>query len=198
MHGMICKSLEAFLSTTHGPLVWKQVRQAAELPFDRFETMLSYPDAQFDAAQGAAAAHLNQDRIHLMEDIGTWICTHPPLEPVRRLFRFTGTTFQDLLLSIDEIDARGRMAVPDLGLPNYHLNQLTSSAYEVSSNWCVPGASGLLTGALRALADEYGALAMLDVGPAVRLDEGWSETVTIQLVQEAFYPVEAFSLGGAI
>lgn len=196
MHGMICKSIEAFLTTAHGPNVWQKVRKDAGVDYDHFEAMLTYPDDDFRAVQCAAAAHLGYEPVHLMEDIGTWICTHPPLEPVRRLFRFTGTTFEDLLISLDEIDARGRMALPDLELPSYHVNQNRDDEFEVRSTWIVPGASGLLTGLLRVLADEYGTLAIIDIQTSRQVPSGWMETVSIQLVEASFHAPKAFSLGG--
>lgn len=197
MHGMICKSLEAFVTTTHGQGVWDSVRRDAGLSRAGFETMLSYDDAEFRAVLDAAAKVLDRSAIAVMEDMGTWICTHPPLEPVRRLFRFSGTTFFDFLMSLDEIDARARMAVPDLILPSYSVTQLDEGEFEVRSAWAMPGASGFLTGILRALADEYGALAMIEIEGAERVLNGWQESVSVRLVEESFHTPKAFSLGGA-
>ncbi len=195
MHGMICRSLESFVATTRGAEVWDRVRQQARLPFDRFETMLTYRDADFVAVQHAAAEVLDRPVLTIMEDMGTWICTHPPLEPVRRLFRFTGATFQDLLLSLDEIDARARLAVPDLHLPALDLEELGEGEYLASSTWVVPGACAVLTGILRVLADEYGALATIETTASSLSGNLWQETISIRLVDEAFHTPKAFQLG---
>ncbi|MGB3408010.1 MAG: heme NO-binding domain-containing protein [Jannaschia sp.] len=193
---MICKSLESFVTATHGAAVWDGVRRQAGLSASGFEAMLSYEDRQFGEALQAASTALHVSPTQLLEDIGTWICTHPPLAPVRRLFRFSGTTFRDLLMSLDEIDARARMAVPELELPVYHLSEIGKAEFEVQSTWCMPGASGLMTGALRAMADDYGVLAMIEAETAHRFTGGWLETVSIRLVDEDFHVPKAFSLGG--
>lgn len=197
MHGMICKSLEGYVENTHGPEAWRAVRSSAGLPPSGFEPLLSYDDALFLAMQDAASEVLALPATTLMEDVGTWICTHPPLEPVRRLFRFSGSTFLDLLLSLDEIDARARMAVPELELPSFRLAQVGEGEFEVQSTWTVPGAGGLLSGALRAMADEYGALAIIEIVSVRALAGAWRETVIVRLVEEEFHTAKAFSLGGA-
>ncbi|GIT90516.1 hypothetical protein JANAI62_00020 [Jannaschia pagri] len=197
MHGMICKSLEGYVISAHGKDVWAAIARDAEVGIDGFEAMQSYPNEVFAAAQTAAAKRLGRDRLQLMEDIGIWICTHPPLQPVRRLFRFIGTSFRDLVLSLDEVEARARMAVPELELPIFHLCQVDDVEFEVQCTWPIPGASGLLTGILRTLADEYGALAMIEIDATQKVSAGWVEIVSIQLFDEDFQAPQAFSLGGA-
>lgn len=196
MHGMICKSVEGYVSTTHGAEAWAAVRRAADLPFAGFETLLSYDDAEFVAVQEAAARVLDRSTITLMEDVGTWICTHPPLKSIRRLFRFSGATFLDLLLSLDEIDARARMAVPELELPVFRVVAFGEREFEVTSSWSVQGASGILTGALRAMADEYGALAIIEIEAARVVSGSWHEVVYVRLVEEDFHTATEFVLGG--
>lgn len=196
MHGMICKSLEAFLIASHGPALWDRVRRKAGLRDLRFETMRTYEDAVFARVLGAAAGVLDQSEASVMEDVGTFICTHPPLEAVRRLFRFCGTTFRDFLHSLDEIDARARMALPDLALPSYSLHPLGDDRYEVRSHWSLPGACGVLTGVLRVLASEYGALVVIDEGESRPEDGGWRETISLRLYEEHFHEPTAFALSG--
>ncbi|WP_170125378.1 heme NO-binding domain-containing protein [Jannaschia seohaensis] len=194
---MICKSLEAFLISSHGPDLWERVRRMAGLREPCFETMRCYDDAVFARVLTAAATLLDQPETGVMEDVGTFICTHPPLEAVRRLFRFCGETFRDFLYSLDEIDARARMALPDLTLPSFSLHPVGEDRYEVRSHWSHPGASGVLTGVLRVLASEYGALVLIDEGERWPEDGGWSESISVRLFEEHFHEPTAFALSGA-
>ena len=197
MHGMICKSLESFLISTYGPEVWARVRRAAHLGEEHFETMRIYDDIVFQRTLEAASKVLGRPSAGVMEDVGIWICTHPPLEPVRRLFRFCGTTFRTFLFSLDEIEARARMALPDLILPSYSLREVGANRYEVRSIWSMPGASDALSGILRVLASDYGALIVIETVTAERRAGGWHETISVQLFEENFHEPAAFVLGGA-
>ncbi|WP_167767169.1 heme NO-binding domain-containing protein [Jannaschia formosa] len=194
---MICKSLEAFLTSTYGPEIWARVRRTAGLQEAHFETMRIYDDIVFARTLEAASQVLDRSCAGVMEDVGTWICTHPPLEPVRRLFRFCGTTFRTFLFSLNEIDARARMALPDLVVPSYSLRELGANRYEVRSHWSIPGAGGVLSGILHVLASDYGALIVIETGPAERAGDGWRETISVQLFEEHFHEPAAFALGGA-
>jgi hypothetical protein len=197
MHGMICKGLEAFLVTTHGEATWDAVRQDAGLPHITFEALLMYRDADFTALQRRAAARLDIPVATLMEDLGTWICTHPPLTPVRRLFRFAGPTFRALMASLDEVDARARMALPDLTLPALRVHAEGPDHYWVDTFWNIPGAAGVLMGVLRVMADEYGTLAVIDPGEASAVPGGWREVVRVHVADTGFAAPSSFALAEA-
>ncbi len=194
MHGMVNRALQGFVTATYGPELWAEVRSQACLPFDDFEAMLHYPDALtltcFDAACHVLHKHPNA----LLEDIGTWLVTDPHLEPLRRLMRFSGASFLDFLLSLDELGDRGRLAVPDLDLPRIELERLDPSSFRIRAQWRLPGIGPILMGCLRAMADDYGALAYL------RLDgiEGGTECLHVQLLDTAFARGRGFELGRGV
>lgn len=193
MHGMVNRALQGFVTATYGPDLWAEVRHQACLPFDDFEAMLTYPDALtltcFDAVCHVLHKHPNA----VLEDLGTWLVTDPDLEPLRRLLRFSGAGFLDFLLSLDELGDRGRLAVPDLDLPRIELDRLDPSSFRIRAHWSLPGIAPILMGCLRAMADDYGALALL------RLDgiEGGVECLHVQLLDPAFAQGRRFDLGGA-
>lgn len=196
MHGLICKAVEGFIRNQHGAEAWSAARARAELPFDSFEALRDYDAARVEGMLDAIAAVIGHGRDAMFEDIGHWICTHPPLERVRRLIRFTGATFTDLLYGLDEVHDRACMAVPGLNLPNYRLVRVGSGEYEAISRWSVAGGAALLTGALRAMADDYGTLALIEATGARREDEVWRETIAIRIVDAEFHQPREFTLGG--
>lgn len=196
MHGLICKAVEGFVRDQHGAAAWAEVRARAGLDFDGFETLRIYDSEVAEGMIDATAALLDRDRNAVFEDMGVWICTHPPLEAVRRLIRFTGKTFVNLLYSLDEVHDRACMAVPGLDLPRYRLETDASGQFEIFSRWRFAGAAAVLTGVLRAMADDYGTLAVIDAGEA-RLEGGvWLELIHIRVVEHSFSEPREFTLGG--
>lgn len=163
MHGMINRALQGFLVATYGADIWAEVRSQAGLRFTDFESMLQYDDKLtldvFDAAMDVL--HLPPNA--LLEDLGTFLITHPPLDPLRRLLRFGGGTFTEFVLTLDELSDRGRLAIPDVELPEITVVQDAANSFRLQATWALPGIGPILLGALRAMADDYGTLALVDL-----------------------------------
>lgn len=196
MHGLICKAVEGFVNDQHGPEKWSEIRAEAGIPFEGFEALRLYDRVLGERVLDATATALRRDRSALFEDVGAWVCTHPPLEAVRRLVRFTGRTFVNLLYALDEIHDRACMAVPGLSLPRYHLERDGEGEFEIYSRWHIAGGAALLTGVLRVMADDYGTLALIDAGEARQVDGDWFERIHIRVVEQAFHAPREFMLGG--
>jgi hypothetical protein len=194
MHGMVNRALQGFLMATYGDEVWEEVRSQAGLPFADFEAMLEYPQQMTLACFQAACQVLHKHPNALLEDLGTWLVTDKHLEPLRRLMRFSGGTFLDFLHSLEELGDRGRLAVPDLDMPHIELDQLDQTTFRIRARWSLPGVGPILMGCLRAMADDYGALAVL------RLDgiERGVECLHVQLLDTAFSEGRSFDLGRVV
>ena len=197
MHGLICKAVEGFVTDQHGPDAWTAIRLDAGLAVTHFESLKVYDQALAEKVFTVAAQTLRRDRSVLFEDVGAWVCTHPPLETVRRLIRFTGRTFVDLLYALDEVHDRACMAVPGLNLPRYRLVREGEGEFEVYSRWRISGGAAVLTGVLRAMADDYGTLALIDAGESRFEDGVWLERIHVRVVDHAFQAPREFILGGA-
>jgi len=194
MHGMVNRALQGFLMATYGDEVWAEVRSQAGLPFADFEAMLDYPDAQTMACFQAACQVLHRPPNALLEDLGTWLVTFDRLEPLRRLMRFSGTSFLDFLHSLEELADRGRLAVPDLDLPRIELEQIDPLSFRIRACWRLPGIGPILRGCLRAMADDYGALAFLRLGG---IEDG-VECLDVRLLDAAFSEGRSFALGRVV
>lgn len=194
MHGMVNRALQGFLTATYGDAVWAETRSQAGLGFDGFEAMLSYPDEVTLVCFQAAADILHKPPNVILEDLGTWLVTDQHLEPLRRLLRFSGTNFPAFLLALEDVGDRGRLVLPDLDLPEIAVEQQGAGRFRVRARWGLPGIGPILMGALRAMADDYGALAVLSLGG---IDADGAECVDIQLLDAEFYQGRSFDLAGA-
>lgn len=191
MHGMVNRALQGFILANCGPEDWAEVRSVARLPEDGFEAMHWYDHAVTLACFHAAVDVLDKHPNALLEDIGTYLVTDPDLQPLRRLLRFGGATFADFLVSLEELPDRARLAMPELEMPDITVTVEGHGRYMIAARWPVPGIGPLLLGALRAMADDYGALAILDLAG---IEDG-AERLRIRICDAAFNEGKAFSLG---
>ncbi len=190
MHGLINRSIQCFLRDTYGPALWARVAERAGVGAGGFEAMLSYDDALTDAVLSEASEALSRPRDGLLEDLGTYLVSNPSFESLRRLLRFSGVGFEDFLQSLDDLPARGRLAVPDLELPQLELSDLGDGHYALACTGPHRGFGHVMVGVLRAMADDYGALVLLDhVGT-----HGDTERIEVELLDHQFAEGRAFRL----
>lgn len=206
MQSLLSKALEAFLRDRHGDAVLDAVLREADLEGIQLELFQRQPPETILRFHRAATTLLGISHNNLMEDLGTWVCVHPPLEPVRRLFRFSGETFEEMLFSLDAVPARIELAMPGLILPELALEELGDGRFSVRCYDEMPGLGSFLLGVLRAMADDYGTLAFLELlentgspgdltGESV--GKGSVDEILIQLLDDSFAAPRAFDLGGA-
>lgn len=183
MHGLINRSIQRFLRDTYGAAIWSQIAEQCALPVAGFEAMLQYEPAVTDQVLDAAARRLAKPREALLEDLGIFLAS---FEPLRRLLRFGGVDYADFLQSLDDLPERAHLAVPELDLPDLHLSPVGPGRFRLT---CAgrSGFAAVFAGILRAMADDYGALVLIDA------EEG-TETVTIELLQARFAEGRRFDL----
>ena len=185
MHGLILRAIQSFLRDIWGAGFWQALAADLRLPPQGFEAMLTYDPALGPALLDRAAARLNRSRDSLLEDMGTYLASHPRREGVRRLLRFGGAGFADFLHSLEHLPLRVRLAMPDLVLPPVQVTALSPERYiltvgqmdgrgqDDAVDLSEPLAAVML-GLLRAMADDYGALVLIEgEGPGqtvIRID----------------------------
>ncbi len=190
MHGLVNRALQSFLRDTFGQPLWETVAVGARIHTDGFESMLLYDHASTEHVLSAAAGLLRRPRESLLEDFGHYLVSHPNLEPLRRLLRFSGSTFTDFLLGLEDMRGRARLAVPDLDLPDLDLVEESGERFALHCRAEIPGSGHVLLGLLRAMADDYGALVFLD-----HLGTGdGAEVISIQIVAARHTAGRAFAL----
>lgn len=193
MYGLINRSIQCFVEDMHSAPLWDAIVSDAQLETREFEAMLEYPDETTDAILAAAAKHLRSDVPSVLEDIGTYLVTHPNREAVRRLLRFGGHNFDEFLQSLDDLHDRVFLAVPDLELPDMELREFTMFNFTLTCRWRRAGFGSVFLGILRAMADDYGALVFLDYQVS-RTEEGVIETVKIDVLERDFAEGRDFAL----
>ncbi|SFT66967.1 heme NO-binding domain-containing protein [Sedimentitalea nanhaiensis] len=193
MHGLINRAIQSFFCTTYGTDRWQRVTEAAGLEFCEYEAMLIYDEEQSFGMLDAMAAELDRPLDEVLEDIGTFLVSNPQVESLRRLLRFGGVTYVEFLHSLDDLPDRTRLAVSDLHLPALELREHAAGQFSLTCHPGLPGLGSVLVGLLRAMADDYGALVMLD-----RQGGGngnGRDVISITLVETAYAEGRSFDLG---
>ena len=191
MHGLTNRAIQCFVIDRYGNDKWDECVRLAGLDFSDFESMLTYEDELTDKVLDAASLALDRPRFELMEDLGTYLVSHPNTEALRRLLRFGGVTFVEFLHSLDELADRARLAVSDLELPVLEVRDQSATQFSLTCKSPILGAGHVFMGILRTMADDYGTLAILE-------HEGGAqgvETISISLVVTQFAEGRHFDLG---
>lgn len=191
MYGLINRAIESFATETYGEDVWLRVAGLAQPGLRRIEAMLDYPPDLTMRLLDALSRDRDRDLPALLEDLGTFLVSGQGMVAIRRLLRFGGHGFLDFIQSLEDLPGRARMALPDLDLPGLEVLDEGDGCFRLTCGAGLPGYGAVLVGLLRAMADEYGALVLLDYGGEA--PDG-RETVWIVLVEQAFAKAREFEL----
>lgn len=191
MHGLVNRSIQLFVTNTQSKETWAAVTRVAGIDFVEFEAMMRYKDVYTPRLLDAAAQVLGRPRNEIMEDIGTFVVSQKGFEAVRRLLRFGGIDFVDFLHSLDDLSERVRLAISDLTLPQVELRSHAEGEFSLLCDASFEGYGHVMMGVLRAMADDYGVLALLE--HQGRTED--AEIVSIRLVETDFSEGRHFELG---
>lgn len=183
MYGLLLRSIQTYIRATFGLVVWGRVLRAAGQPPEGFEPMLPYDQQVLDEVVAACATELNRSADVILEDVGTFLVANPDHNALRRLLRFGGANYEDFLYSLEELPDRGRLAFPGLDLPLVDLTNTGQGAFSLSFAGGFPSLYPVLVGALRAMADDYGALVLIDEDRQNAMVG--NRVLTVQLLAEA-------------
>lgn len=168
MHGLINRSIENFLRDSYGETAWGSIADALGISRDGFEAFHIYPDADSRRLVAMASEILAKPEAELLEDVGAWIAR---TEPARRLLRFSGTDFADFVLALEELRGRAHLVLADLDMPQIAVTVQGESQFRVAVSHAFDEWRCVLAGILRAMSDDYGALALIvDEGAYISVD----------------------------
>lgn len=190
MHGLINRSIQCFVVDMFGQDRWSIALRQVDPNIDGFEAMLPYEDAITDGVLDALADELSLPRDTLLEDLGAYLVAHPNSEALRRLLRFGGETFEEFLYSLEDLQERARLAVSDLELPTIEVSVHGPGEYRVLCRARYAGFGPVMSGMLRALADDYGALVLIE---HLGSDEG-AEEIAVALLDSSHAEGRQFDL----
>ncbi|SPJ25250.1 heme NO-binding domain-containing protein [Palleronia abyssalis] len=191
MHGLTARALESFVRNTYGEKTWANIAWASGLQEEGFELMLAYPPELTDRVLAEAAIHLARTREEVLEDLGTFLVSHPRMQPLRRLFRYGGADFRGFLESLGDLPERARLALPHAVLPPLSATEEERGRWSVECGHTTFGLVHVLLGAIRAMADDYGALAVAQIVPS---PEAGSDRIEIEILAGQFAEGRHFEL----
>jgi len=194
MNGLINRAIDRFARDTYGEALWGKLRDQLAIDESAFEPLMPCDPAITARIVTALAARLARAPDELLEDLGTYLVSHPRSEAVRRLLRFGGVDFAEFLDSLEDLPERARLAMSDLDLPEIALHFHGSGVYRVELG--ISATAGVrfgpvLLGVLRTMADDYGALVLLDH----RGSDARGEIIEVRLLDDSFARGRAFDLG---
>lgn len=164
MDALLLRSLQSYVTDTFGALRWQTICRRADLAVESFEPMLRYAPGMADRIAEAVAEVLGRPAETIWEDVGIYLVTNPEREGVRRLLRFGGASFADFLHSLVELPGRARLAMPDLDVPELTLEEVGEDRFELRCPSDLRATRRVLVGLLTAMADDYGALCLIEPG----------------------------------
>lgn len=197
MFGLVNRAIQSFVEDSYSPKHWDDVARLAGLETRDFEGMLTYPDAVTDRVLTACGKVLGKRDEALLEDLGTYLVTHPHMEVVRRLLRYGGGEFEEFLLSLDELNDRVRIAIPDLEMPELTLRDRGNGRFSLFVGAQRTGYGALLLGLVQAMADDYGALVLMEL-KAEPSDMEAGEHIEVELLEAAFSQGRSFDLAAGM
>jgi hypothetical protein len=194
MNGLINRAIDRFARDTYGDALWEEEVDRLGIDETAFEPLMPCEPSITARIVTALAGRLARTPDELLEDLGTYLVSHPHSEAVRRLLRFGGVDFAEFLDSLEELPDRARLAMPDLDLPPITLYLYEGGVCRVELG--ISATAGMrfgpvLVGVLRAMADDYGALVLLDYRGA----DARREIIEVRLLDEAFASGRSFDLG---
>lgn len=190
MYGLFLRALQGYVSGTFGDGPWAMVLGHAGIAGRGFEPLLTYDITRFRDVLAAAGQVLDRPVDMILEDVGTYLVANPTQPALRRLLRFGGAGFADFLLSLEELPDRARLALPDIDFPRLELTERGPGQYRLSCRTDAAELAHVMLGVLRAMADDYGALVVIERTLAPRGKTGLS----IRLLEARFAEGRRFDL----
>jgi hypothetical protein len=173
MQRLLFRALREFVCDGYGEATWDMIAEKSGQPALVAGRIVNPKKNEIPNMLAAASQILKTGEQGLLEDLGTFLVSREGTGKMRRLLRFTGASFVEFLLSLDELPDRIRLALPDLEVPEIGVVQHGDEQIQVSCGPGQPGLISLLVGLIRAMADDYGALATVDrMGPENRDGSG--------------------------
>ncbi len=173
MNGLINRSFELFVRESYGERVWERLARQARVDSRGFLLLQNSPDSVTLLLLAEASKILRKPADELVEDLGGWLTRR---EPIRRLLRFSGRDFPEFIEAVSEFPDRALMLISNLEIPRIKVTTHSRSLYQVEIDSDTGILTMMLAGVLRGMADDYGALAVIQIeGTALRVDIALSE-----------------------
>lgn len=185
MHGMINRGLQSFVQLIYSQKKWDQVTAEMGQVALNYEALLYYDDLETEDLIDAICLSINRTRAEMLEDFGTFLVSELSSPTVRRLLRLGGTTYSEFMYSLEEVEERVRLALPDLDLPCVEVVSADGVSFTLTSQFNKLCYGEVLLGILRAMSDTYGALVTVDLESSV-IDNIAIDTYRVVIAQDSW------------
>lgn len=160
MQGLLNRSLEEFLREAYGPELWNAVADDLAADPDRFDPVGDAAEGLFERVALSARRRLDVPLPTLLEEYGLYLQSAPR---IRSLVRLCACGFGELVELLPEMPDRARLALPSLPLPGIEVTAGEEAEYRITTSGS-PMYAHILTGFLRGVSDDFGALSLVVAG----------------------------------
>ncbi len=160
MQGLLTRSFRNFVLKTQGRAFWQQVQRSSG--FEDCEPPAVAPDSPVELARlvTATARASGRGRDAVLQDLGRYMLTPPDGAFLLRQCRLSAADFPELLHVLPDMARRMQMFLPGLAWPALDVRQVQGTRFRLVLSGAEPDVASFVLGALRAVAEDYGASAL--------------------------------------
>lgn len=161
MLGLITKGLQIFVEDLRGKAFWGRICAEQDILDPDFEALIDYDPALTNALIDSVSRELKISRHDLLEDFGTFITTNKEGGAIKNLLRLGGSSYAQFLRNLPDIPKIFAYALPNFILPRFSLREESPTSFTLEQSG-TQGLGGVFLGVLRAMADEYQVLVIIE------------------------------------
>lgn len=170
MYGMVNLGIQKFITENHGPKVWWEICANAGMDDTEFESMLTYDDASTYRLIEAISEKLNMPQDEVLRIFGEYWIEYAGDTALGRIIDFGGSSFIEVLESLDEMHERFRATMPHLRPPSFEVVELSEHTFRLHYQSERQGLTPMVVGLLHGLAHRHGE--QITVSLVARKSEG--------------------------
>lgn len=124
MYGMVNRSIQDMVETSHGSEVWERILQRADVDIDVFISSEGYPDELTYRLIGAASEELALPPEKVMEQFGIHWIIKTAQQGYGDMMASGGSSLREFLVNLPNFHARLSMIFPHLSPPDFACSDL--------------------------------------------------------------------------
>ena len=156
MYGMVNLGIRTFIADNHGLPVWFEICANAGIGDADFESMLTYDDAITYRLVAAISQKLDVSQEDVLRIFGEYWIEYAGKTALGRIIDFGGSSFIEVLESLDEMHERFRAAMPHLRPPSFEVVELSDRIFHLHYQSEREGLTPMVVGLLYGLAQRHG------------------------------------------
>lgn len=156
MYGLVNNGIETFITENMGAETWAAVCKAAKAPTTAFDQAQVYDDAVTYDLVAAISDHLDMPQEEVLKLFGSYWVGFAKATPIGALMSFSGSSFLEVLDSLDDMHQRMMAAMPHLRPPSFELEHVEGNHYRLHYYSTREGLSPMVVGLIHQLAATHG------------------------------------------